>query len=145
MKTGLDGLALIRGFEGCVLHAYLCPAKVLTIGFGSTGPHVKPGMVITGDEAIALLSKDLERFEQAVAKAVKAKLNQHQFDALVSFAFNVGIGAFQKSTLLKLLNVGDYASVPAQMARWNKGGGKVLPGLVRRRRAEGALFARPMT
>ena len=144
MKTGAEGLALIKAFEGLGLTAYLCPAGVATIGYGSTGPHVKLGHTITRTQAELLLKLDLLRFESAIARLVTVPLNQNQADALISFAFNVGIGALEKSTLLRKLNDGDYNAVPSQLQRWNKAGGKVLPGLVRRRLAEGELFARPI-
>lgn len=140
MKTSLAGLRLIKKFEGLRLKAYICPAGVLTIGYGSTGAHVKPGMVITAAEAEALLIKDLARFENAINRLVKVPLNQNQFDALASFIFNIGIGAFEKSTLLRLLNAKDYLKAADQFGRWTRGGGVVLEGLVRRRREEKNLF-----
>lgn len=140
MNISSKGKALIREFEGCRLTAYRCAANVLTIGFGSTGPHVTPGKTITQAEADALLTKDLIRFEKAVNDLVKVPLTQGQFDALVSFAFNCGVGAFQDSTLLRLLNQRDYVGAAAQFERWVKGPSGPLPGLVRRRDAEEALF-----
>lgn len=138
------GIDLVKHFEGCYLKAYLCPANVWTIGYGHTG-NVGPvpiteGMTITQETAEQLLKEDMEYFEKAVLRLVKVPLNQAQFDSLVSFSFNVGSGALAKSTLLKLLNKGKYEEVPAQLNRWNKGGGKVLKGLVRRRKAEGYLW-----
>ena len=144
MRTGVEGIALIKKFEGCGLKAYSDCVGVPTIGYGSTGPHVKLGQSITRAQAELLLKLDLLRFEAAIARLVTVPLNQNQTDALISFAFNVGIGALEKSTLLRKLNDGDYNSVPSQLQRWNKAGGKVLPGLVRRRLAEGELFARPI-
>src|SRR5215217_5313643 len=144
MKTGAGGLALIKAFEGLGLKAYSDSVGVPTIGYGSTGQHVKLGQTITRTQAELLLKLDLLRFEAAIARLVHVPLNQNQTDALVSFAFNVGIGALEKSTLLRKLNDGDYNAVPSQLQRWNKAGGKVLPGLVRRRLAEGELFARPV-
>lgn len=134
-----DGLELIKSFEGCKLKAYICPAGVLTIGFGSTGSHVKPGMVITMDQAEELLRSDLRRFEDYVA-AKCAPATDNQFSALVSFAFNVGEGALDKSTLRRMHLEGNYEAAAGQFARWNKAGGKVLPGLTRRREAEAALY-----
>ena len=129
------GLALLKSFEGCKLTAYLCPAGVLTIGYGSTGPHVKPGMTITQAEADALLQQDLERFEKAVVDLIDVPLDQCEFDATVSFSFNVGTGALADSTLRRRLNAGeDKATVFAQeLPRWTSGG---MAGLVRRRDAE---------
>jgi lysozyme len=146
MKVSSNGLALIKQFEGFRAQAYICPAGVLTIGYGSTGKHVKRGQVITEAEATALLIKDAARFERAV-NALGLKLTQNQFDALVSLAFNIGTGNFASSTLVKRLKVGDMAGAAAQFAAWNKarvnGVLKVLPGLVRRRAAEAALFVKP--
>lgn len=146
MKTSSHGLSLIKQFEGFRSQAYICPAGVLTIGYGSTGAHVKRGQVITEAEATSLLIKDAARFERAV-NALGLKLTQNQFDALVSLAFNIGTGNFNKSTLVKRLKAGDMAGAAAQFAVWNKarvnGVLKVLPGLVRRRAAEAALFVKP--
>ena len=139
-KMGAAGLKIVKQFEGCKLSAYRCPAGIWTIGYGSTGPHVKPGMVITRQRADALLQDDLARFEAAVDNAAP-RASQNQFDAMVAFAFNVGITAFTKSTLLRKHKAGDFAGARAEFARWNKAGGKVLPGLTRRRAAEAALYA----
>lgn len=136
------GLALIKEAEGKKLTAYICPAGKLTIGWGSTGPHVVPGMTITEQEAETLLRDDLRRFEEGVEKLVEVPLSDNQFSALVSFAFNLGVGALSKSTLLRKLNDGDYDAVPSELARWNKAAGRVLPGLVKRRAAEGELWSK---
>lgn len=144
MQTSQDGIDLIKSFEGEKLRAYVCPAGVLTIGYGHTDaagpPRVTPGMVITKSEAEYILKKDLRKYEDAVDEAVTVPLKQNQFDALVSFCFNVGPGAFKKSTLVKKLNRQDYGSVPGELMKWNKAGGKELSGLTRRRRAEAALW-----
>jgi len=140
MQISRKGLDLIKRHEGLRLKAYLCPAGVWTIGYGSTGPHVIKGKVITESEAEALLVKDVRRFEDGVNRLVKVSLTQGQFDALVSFAFNCGVGALQKSTLLKKLNAGRYDAVPAELMKWTKGGGRELPGLVKRRRDEAGLW-----
>ena len=139
MKISAQGLALIKEFEGCELTAYVCPAGVLTIGIGSTGPHVYEGMSITEAEAEALLLKDLVRFEKAVNELVTAPLCQGAYDALVSFTFNCGEGAFADSTLLRELNEGKdpNTTAKAQLPRWTNGG---LAGLVHRRAAEVELF-----
>lgn len=139
MKTGIEGIELIKYFEGCKLEAYLCPANVWTIGYGHTSG-VKPGDVITPDEADALLAKDLEEFEGYVDRMVTYELNQNQFDSLVSWTFNLGPSNLGKSTLLRKLNAGEIEEVPAQIKRWNRAGGKVLAGLTRRREAEARLF-----
>lgn len=144
MKISKDGLNLIKQFEGVRLTAYKCPAGVLTIGIGHTSaagpPEVKPGMTITAQDAYEILQRDLGQYENAINNLVKVTLTQNQFDALVSFVYNVGVGAFQKSTLLKKLNAGQYDAVPAELMKWTKAGGKELPGLVRRRRAEASLW-----
>ena len=139
MKISAKGLALIKEFEGCELTAYVCPAGVLTIGYGSTGPHVSSGQTITEAEAEALLLKDLVRFEKAVNELVKVPMSQNAYDALVSFTFNCGEGAFAESTLLRELNAGKEPNLVAksQLPRWTNGG---LAGLVRRRAAEVELF-----
>lgn len=140
MKINSKGLELIKHFEGLRLKTYICAGGVLTIGWGHTGKDVMPGMVITEDRANELLRADLERFEQGVSKYVTAKLNDNQFSALVCFTFNIGLGAFASSTLLKLLNAEDYAGVADQFLRWNKAGEKVLLGLTKRREAERQLY-----
>lgn len=144
MKTSQAGVDLIKQFEGQRLTAYKCPAGIWTIGYGHTSaagePTVQPGMTITYQEANAILVRDLGKYEDAVDRLVKVPLTQNQFDALVSFTYNVGEGALAKSTLLKKLNAGQYDAVPAELMKWTKGGGKELPGLVRRRRAECAMW-----
>ena len=139
MRTGRDGVELIRHFEGCRFDAYLCPAGVWTIGYGHTAD-VKEGDSIDQEAAEAFLIEDLEKFEQAVMRLVEVPLTQQQFDALVSWTFNLGAGNLAESTLLRKLNNYQYAEVPEQMMRWVRAGGKVLEGLVRRRAAEAALF-----
>jgi lysozyme len=140
MKISPKGIHLIKHFEGFKAKAYICPAGVLTIGYGTTSG-VKKGMVVTESQAEQMLIADCTKFEKVVNDSVKVKLTQDQFDALVAFVYNVGPGNFKTSTLLKKLNLGDYTSVPTQMARWNKGNGRTLEGLVRRRRSEGILFS----
>jgi lysozyme len=140
MKISDKGLKLIKDFEGLKLTSYLCPANVWTIGYGSTGPHVKQGMTITEKEAEDLLKEDVKRFEECVTDAVEVDLTQDEFDALVSFSFNVGCGAFMGSTLLRLLNAGNKQAAAQQFPRWNKAAGQVLAGLTRRREAEKALY-----
>ncbi len=135
-----DGLALIKTFEGLHLTPYLCPGKIWSIGYGHTRT-VRAGMTITPDEADALLQDDLRLAERAVQRLVAVPLNDNQFSALVSFTYNVGIGNFENSTLLKLLNRGWYEQVPAQLTRWNNANGEALGGLSRRRAAEGQLWS----
>lgn len=139
MKISKEGIALIKKFEGCKLESYLCAANVPTIGYGST-KDVKMGMTISQEQAEELLLEDLEVYEDAVIKAVEVPLHQHQFDALVSWTFNLGGANLNASTMLKVLNKGAYEDVPYQMKRWNKAGGQVLEGLTRRRLAESLLF-----
>ena len=139
MKISLEGLSLIKKFEGCKLEAYYCSGGVLTIGYGHTGG-VKETDVITQEEADKLLKGDVLKFEQYVEDNVIVELDQSQFDALVAWTFNLGPGNLRESTMLKKLNDSDYASVPSEMKRWNKAGGKTLDGLIRRRNAEALLF-----
>lgn len=139
MTTSDAGIQLIKKYEGCCLDAYLCPAKVPTIGYGHT-EGVKLGMRITQEQADSLLKGDLVSREAAVRRLVRVPVTQGQFDALVSFVYNIGTGAFERSTLLKKLNAGDTRGASAQFAVWNKAGGKELPGLTKRRAAERALF-----
>jgi lysozyme len=140
LRTGAKGIALIKSFEGLELRAYKCPADVLTIGYGSTGPHVKPNMVITEKQAEDLLRQDLVRFERAVTRLVTVPISQNQYDALVSFTFNLGEGNFSRSTLLKRVNARDFSGAQREFAKWNRAGGVVLAGLTRRRAAEARLF-----
>ena len=134
---------LVKGFEGFSAKAYLCPAGIPTIGYGHTG-NIRPTDTITKEEAEVLLAKDLEKFEAGVKKAVKVPLNENQLAALVSFTYNVGLGAFNNSTLLKQLNEGRYDLAADQLLRWTKAAGKELAGLVRRRAAERAVFLTPV-
>jgi lysozyme len=135
-----DGLGLIQHFESLRLSAYPDSAGVWTIGWGHTG-NVQPGDTVTRAEADALLRSDVAWAETAVRNAVDVPLTQGQFDALVSFTFNVGAGAFENSTLLERLNAGDTTGAQDQFGRWIYAGGEVLPGLVRRRAAEADAFA----
>lgn len=138
-KTGLD---LIKHFEGFYSDAYLCPAGVWTIGYGHTRG-VEQGQTVTREEAEALLHEDLAQAQTAVDRYITVPLTQNQFAALVSFTFNLGAGSLQTSTLRRKLNAKEYDAVPSELARWVKGGGRTLAGLVRRRAAEGDLFMQP--
>ena len=142
-QGGLD--ALLKKFEGCKLKAYYCPAGVCTIGYGHTSaagaPQVVDGMIITQADAEDILKRDIVKYEIAVMDLVKVKLTQNQFDVLVDFAYNAGVGNLKSSTMLKKINSGDLDAVPAELMKWTKGGGKVLPGLVRRRQAAGAWWS----
>lgn len=140
LALGKDGLELIKSFEGCVLKVYLDAIGLPTIGYGHL---IKPGesfTKITQKEAEELLKSDAQIFVDGVNKLLEVSVSQNQFDALVSLAFNIGLGNFEKSTLLRLLNAGDFAGAALQFVRWNKAGGKVLAGLTRRREAETKLF-----
>jgi lysozyme len=150
MKLSSAGLDLICSFEGyhkalpdgrCI--AYRCPAGVLTLGWGCT-EGVREGMIWTREEAQVALRRELAKFEAGVIRLTTVPLNQNQFDALVSFTYNVGLGAFEGSTLRRKLNAGDYRSAASAFKLWNKGGGRVLPGLVNRRAREATLFLTPM-
>jgi lysozyme len=144
MQTSKAGVDLIKKFEGRRLAAYRCPAGVWTIGYGHTtdagSPKVVPGMVISATQADEILKQDLRQYEEGVTRLLKVSVTQGQFDALVSFAYNCGVGALQKSTLLKKINADRHANVPAEFMKWTRAAGKELPGLVRRRRAEAALW-----
>lgn len=135
-----DGLALTQGFEGLRLTAYQDVAGVWTVGYGHTGAHVTPGQTISEIEADALLLADLADAIRCVNQAVTVDISQCQFDALVDFCFNAGRGSFLNSTLLRKLNFGDVAGAAAQFGLWVHAGGKVVSGLVRRRKAEATLF-----
>lgn len=135
------GIDLLKQLEGCELSTYFCSGGILSVGYGSTGSHVKNGMVITEQEAEDLLKKDLERFEEAVNRLVKVKITQGQYDSLVIFSFNIGIGAFANSTLLKLLNRGLHHDAGRELSRWSKVNGLSLAGLRNRRRSELTLYS----
>lgn len=146
MKINKAGLELIKRSEGLELSTYTCDGGVKTIGYGSTR-NVTDGMTITEQEAEELLLKDIEYFEQKVSELVTVPLTSNQFSALVSLAFNIGENALAESTLLKILNVGEYEDLPVQLEaipdqflRWNKVNGKFSLGLIRRRVAEIELF-----
>ncbi len=139
MQLSERGFALIKEHEGLRLDAYRCPAKVWTIGYGSTGPHVRAGLHIAAAEAEALLRGDVARFEEGVGR-IAGRCTQGQYDALVCFAFNLGLGALMSSTLLKKHKAGDHRAAAAEFVRWVNAGGRRLPGLVRRRAAEAELY-----
>ncbi|MEG4595352.1 glycoside hydrolase family protein [Microcoleus sp. F8_C2] len=138
-KINQEGLKLVQSFEGLYLKAYLDPVGVWTIGWGAT-EGVYPQMKITVAEAEKMLQDELEKFEAAVADAVKVQINDDQFSALVCFSYNLGARSLFESTLLKLLNEGKFQEAADQFPRWDKAGGQSLLGLSRRRRAERALF-----
>ena len=144
MQTSDKGIALIKEFEGCKLTAYQDSVGVWTIGYGWTQPldgkPIRAGMTIKQETAERLLKTGLVSYESDVSRLVKVGLTQGQFDALVSFTYNLGARSLSTSTLLRKINAGDYAGAADQFLRWNKAGGKVLKGLTRRREAERALF-----
>jgi lysozyme len=149
------GLSLLETDEGLRLKAYddatgesvevggTCIGKI-TIGYGHTGPNVVPGMVITKEQAVTLLDHDVMWAEKAVSDHVSSEisLNQNQFDALCCFTYNVGLANFIGSTLLKCVNAGNFVQAHSEFGKWNKSGGKVMAGLIKRRADEAALFAR---
>lgn len=146
MQLSTAGLDLIKQFEGyhtrlpdggCT--AYYCPAGVVTIGYGCT-EGIRMGMVWTHAQAEAALRVEIAKFEAAVTRLVTVTINQNEFDALTSFAYNCGETALAKSTILRKLNGGDRSGAAAAFGMWTKGGGRVLPGLVTRRARESALF-----
>jgi lysozyme len=140
-KYSAAGLALTKQFEGCVLTAYQDQVGVWTIGYGHTGTDVKTGLTITDDQASILLAADVAWAVTCVNKFVTSAIKQNQFDALVDFVFNLGCASLGQSTLLRLVNAGDFAGAAPQFLRWNKAGGKVVKGLTMRRQAEMNLFS----
>ena len=150
MKTSKNGILLITTFEGLRLRPYLCSAGIATIGYGSTfyedGTTVKmTNKPITKERAMELFKTTLVQYENAVNKLVKLTLTQNQFDALVSFTYNVGIGAFTKSILLKVINTNpnDLINIEKNFLKWNKANKKVITGLTNRRIAEYKLYYTP--
>lgn len=144
MRLNQAGLDLLKKYEGCKLTAYKDIGGVLTIGYGHTGPDVTDGLVITSEEATALLQKDLERFCRGVETKLSRHviLNDNQFSALVCFAYNVGIGAFGLSTLCYRINANDLSDLRECWLKWNHVKGRVIPGLTKRREAEYELWSK---
>lgn len=144
MRTSTSGIQVLHSFEGCRLKAYPDPATggdPWTIGYGDTGPDVKPGLIITQEEADSRFAKRLAReFEPGVTAALTRMPSQGQFDGMVCLAYNIGIPNFKSSTLVRKFNAGDDAGAAEQFLVWNKAAGKVMLGLRRRRAAERALF-----
>jgi len=138
------GLAITKQFEGLKLSSYQDQTGRWTIGYGHTGPNVVAGMTITEDQAEALLESDTAAAVTYVNRVVIAAINQNHFDALVDFAFNLGCATLINSTLLRLLNQGDFPGAAAQFLVWDHCGGVVVPGLLRRRTAEMDLFQTPL-
>lgn len=145
MKISPKGLELIKEFEGFSANAYLCPAKIPTIGYGNTfysdGRKVKLGEQISKTDALELLELVANKdFADKIFPAIKVPVAQNQFDAMCSLAYNIGVGNFLKSTLLKKVNAGDFVGASEEFLRWNKAGGKELLGLTKRRKREFDLF-----
>lgn len=134
-------LDLIRRWEGCKLAAYQCSAGVWTIGWGSTGPGIAKGVKWTQEQADKRLHDDVRRFAEGVFGAVTYEATPAQLGAMISLAYNIGIGAFRSSTLLRKFNAGDVSGAGCQLERWNKAGGKVIQGLTNRRRDELAVYS----
>ena len=145
MQTSKYGITLLRKFEGCELDAYQDSVGVWTIGIGHTSaagtPFPVKGMTITSAEADELLAHDLRGIESDISSCVTVNLEQYQFDALISFVFNLGIGNFRKSTLLKKVNAGNFTACPAEFLKWGNAGGKPCAALLHRRHSEAALFS----
>lgn len=139
MKINKKGIAMVKRFEGCVLHVYLDAVGLPTVGWGRMDKSLKVGDKITQAQADKFLEEDLARFEAGVAKLLTRPVTSNEFSALVSFAFNVGLGALGKSTLLKKVN-NKMVGAEQEFLKWTRAGGKVLPGLVKRRQAEMELF-----
>ena len=139
MNLGYNGTKILKFFEGCKLTAYQDSVGVWTIGYGHT-KGVKPGMTITQEEAEQMLENELAEYEGYIEKYVTVPLTQNQFDALVVWVYNLGPTNLRRSTLLKELNSGNYTAAGKEITKWNKAGGKVLTGLVKRREAEAELF-----
>jgi lysozyme len=147
-KASNNLIELIKKFEGFSAKPYLCPAKVVTIGYGNTfyanGEKVKlTDAPINELQAVELLKQTLGQYEKAVDSYCRDDINQNQFDALVDFAYNCGNGNLKSSTLLKKVNANpNDITIGLEFAKWNKGGGKILNGLVKRRAAESELYFR---
>jgi lysozyme len=139
MNISEEGLALLKKFEGCELKAYQDSVGVWTIGYGHT-KEVKEGDQINKDEAEHLLAEEMPEYEGYINDMVEVPLNQNQFDSLVCWVYNLGPTNLRNSTLLTVLNQERYDDVPREIKRWNKAGGEVLKGLIRRREAEALLF-----
>lgn len=140
MKINDAGIELIKLFENCKLHAYQDIVGIWTIGYGHTGDCAVEGNSIDQSTADALLIEDLEKFEKGVSKLLTCNANENQFSALVCFSFNIGLHALGSSHLLSKLNAGDVAGALKEFLRWDRAGGKEVPGLLRRRQAEQTLF-----
>lgn len=139
MNISSNGLILIKTFEGYRNTAYQDVVGIWTIGYGTT-KNVHAGMVVTLQQAEDMLRQDIAAFEAAVTKLVTVPINQNKFDALVSFAYNLGVGSLAKSTLLVYVNSGKFDKAALEFSKWNRAGGKVVQGLTNRRELESILF-----
>ena len=139
MKISEDGLELIKKFEGCETTAYQDSVGVWTIGFGHT-KGVEEGQTCSIEDAESMLADEMDEYEGYINNMVKVELQQHEFDALVAWVYNLGPTNLGESTMLKVLNGGQFDRVPEEMNRWTRAGGKILEGLVRRRQAESLMF-----
>ena len=139
MKISEDGLELIKKFEGCETTAYQDSVGVWTIGFGHT-KGVEEGQTCSIEDAESMLAEEMDEYEGYINNMVKVELQQHEFDALVAWVYNLGPTNLGESTMLKVLNGGQFDRVPDEMNRWTRAGGKILEGLVRRRQAESLMF-----
>ena len=139
MKISEDGLELINKFEGCETTAYQDSVGVWTIGFGHT-KGVEEGQTCSIEDAESMLADEMDEYEGYINNMVKVDLQQHEFDALVAWVYNLGPTNLGESTMLKVLNGGQFDRVPEEMNRWTRAGGKILEGLVRRRQAESLMF-----
>ena len=149
MNINQAAVDLVKEFEGFRANAYRCPAGVWTIGYGTTamagvGITPKDGMTISRSDAEAYLCATLNKFAEQIAPSITAPINENEFGAFVSLAYNIGPGAFKKSSALRLFNAGDKEGAAKAILMWNKAGGKVLKGLTRRREAERKLFLTPV-
>ncbi len=140
---GATGLGLIKEHEGLRTKAYLDPVGIPTICYGHTGPEVRMGLIYTKDQCETILIKDIAIHRRGIEKCVKAPITPNQRDAVVSFAFNVGVSRACNSTMVRHLNAGNYTAAAKEFPKWKFAGGKALPGLVKRRAAEQALFLTP--
>jgi len=136
------GIDLIKTFEGCRYKAYQCPAGIWTCGYGSTGPDVDPNTEWTPEQAIARLTSDLNKFGAGIEKHLTQPASDNQFSAMVCLAYNIGLGNFGKSSVLRLHNENDLKGAADSFLMWTKAAGRTLPGLVRRREAERTLYSK---
>ena len=150
MRTSNEGLALIKASEGLRLKAYPDPGtggEPWTIGYGTTSGagvgKITKGMTITQAQAESMLVRSLDAYERGVMKVLAKVPAQHQFDAMVSLAYNIGVARFASSTVVKAFNAGDFARAAQAFLAWNRAAGRVMPGLTKRRMAERTLFLKP--